>query len=297
MNLSTDKRYNSFVSVCVPIRNIADYSPFGVQLDGRTQQGDFYRFGYQGSEKDDESKGSGNSYTTFYRQLDPRVGKWLSIDSKASSMPWQSPYCSMDNNPIWFNDVFGDSIKTDQKGFEAVKGGLDATLQKSNPFTYNKEKGVIEFDKNVDISKLDDKQKEIVDNFKSVVEDEEFIVNVQVVENDKEFKGTEGKQTTLRKELATGVIVLRDENYADVFLSKDPLVRRDGELKPALQKEDEQGITVLHEIGGHAYFYSQNVYNKYENNSKTEQFERVARDSYKGKYLKDYIKKQTVKGH
>ena len=100
----------------VPIRNIADYSPFGVQLDGRTQQGDFYRFGYQGSEKDDVSKGSGNSYTTFYRQLDPRVGRWFSIDPV--EQPWQSPYCSMDNNPVFLNDVLGNYTEFKDKKAE-----------------------------------------------------------------------------------------------------------------------------------------------------------------------------------
>jgi RHS repeat-associated protein len=99
----------------VPIRNIADYSPFGVQLDGRTVQGDFYRYGYQGSEKDDESKGGGNSYTTFFRQLDPRVGRWLSLDPVFQ--PWQSPYCSMDNSPIRFSDQNGDVI-VDKNGNE-----------------------------------------------------------------------------------------------------------------------------------------------------------------------------------
>jgi len=67
-----------------------------------------YRYGYQGSEKDNEVKGEGNSYTTHFRQLDPRLGRWLTIDPKASSLPWQSPYCSMDNNPILLNDVLGD---------------------------------------------------------------------------------------------------------------------------------------------------------------------------------------------
>ena len=33
-------------------------------------------------EKDDEVSGSGNSYTTFYRQLDPRIGRWMSVDPK-----------------------------------------------------------------------------------------------------------------------------------------------------------------------------------------------------------------------
>jgi RHS repeat-associated protein len=93
------------------MRSTSDYSGFGVQLDGRTANSSEYRYGYQGSEKDDEIKGEGNSYTTHYRQLDPRVGRWMSIDPKSGSLPWQSSYCSMDNNPILFNDVLGDSIR------------------------------------------------------------------------------------------------------------------------------------------------------------------------------------------
>jgi len=64
-----------------------------------------YRFGYQGSEKDNEFKGEGNSYTTEFRQLDPRLGRWLSVDPVFQ--PWQSSYCSMDNNPIMLIDQLG----------------------------------------------------------------------------------------------------------------------------------------------------------------------------------------------
>lgn len=70
-----------------------------------------YRYGFNGQEKDDEVKGSGNSYTTLYRQNDPRLGRWLSIDPRAAQMPWQSPYNSMDNNPILYNDPLGDWVK------------------------------------------------------------------------------------------------------------------------------------------------------------------------------------------
>ena len=80
-----------------------------MELDGRTVSVEGYRFGYQGSEKDNEFKGEGNSYTTEFRQLDPRLGRWLSVDPVIQ--PWQSSYCSMDNNPIWFNDQDGDTIK------------------------------------------------------------------------------------------------------------------------------------------------------------------------------------------
>jgi RHS repeat-associated protein len=62
--------------------------------------------GYQGSERDDDVKGEGNSHTTFYRMHDPRLGRWFSIDPKATT--WESPYVSMGNNPVWRNDIFGD---------------------------------------------------------------------------------------------------------------------------------------------------------------------------------------------
>ena len=64
------------------------------------------KVGYQGSLSDDEMKGDGNNYTTEFRQLDTRIGRWFSIDPKAT--PWESPYVSMGNNPIWRNDVLGN---------------------------------------------------------------------------------------------------------------------------------------------------------------------------------------------
>ncbi len=98
------------------VRQATDYSPFGVQLQTRnlflTVLGNVpYRYGYQGSERDDEVKGSGNSYTTEFRQLDPRLGRWLSIDPKTFGTPWESPYASMGGNPILCNDVLGDKWK------------------------------------------------------------------------------------------------------------------------------------------------------------------------------------------
>jgi RHS repeat-associated protein len=87
------------------IRNISDYSPFGVQLAERTISGDGYRYGFQGYEGDSEIKGEGNSYTTEFRQYDPRLGRWLSLDPLIKNH--ESPYAAFANNPIWFTDPNG----------------------------------------------------------------------------------------------------------------------------------------------------------------------------------------------
>ncbi|MCO5259947.1 MAG: hypothetical protein M9916_07375 [Crocinitomicaceae bacterium] len=66
-----------------------------------------YRYQFNGMEVDNEVKGNGNSYTTEYRQYDPRLGRWLSIDPLFQNFPWQSPYVAFDNNPILLVDPNG----------------------------------------------------------------------------------------------------------------------------------------------------------------------------------------------
>ncbi len=90
--------------------------PFGSVAKGRSFSSTAYRYGYQGSEKDNEFKGDNNSYTTEFRQLDTRLGRWLTIDPKLNA--WDNPYMSMGNNPIWHNDINGD--KFDDKSQKKV---------------------------------------------------------------------------------------------------------------------------------------------------------------------------------
>jgi len=85
-----------------------DYYPFGMQIENRTFGDSAVSRGFQGMEKDNEISGSGNAYNTEFRGYDPRLGRWRSVDPKASVMPWQSPYVGMDNNPILLNDPKGD---------------------------------------------------------------------------------------------------------------------------------------------------------------------------------------------
>jgi RHS repeat-associated protein len=47
-------------------------------------------YGFQGQEKDDELKGEGNSLNYTFRMHDPRVGRFLSLDSLFKEYPWNS---------------------------------------------------------------------------------------------------------------------------------------------------------------------------------------------------------------
>jgi RHS repeat-associated protein len=84
-----------------------EYFSFGMQMPGRFTNSTDYRFGYNGMEKDKEIKGDGNSYTTEFRQYDPRLGRWLSLDPLMAMFPDMSPYVAFDNNPIYYNDPLG----------------------------------------------------------------------------------------------------------------------------------------------------------------------------------------------
>jgi hypothetical protein len=69
-----------------------------------------YRFGYQGSEKTDEISGSRNHYTTFFRELDVRLGRTPKMDKRAYEYPDLSPYSYAGNNPILATDPDGERI-------------------------------------------------------------------------------------------------------------------------------------------------------------------------------------------
>jgi RHS repeat-associated protein len=75
-----------------------------------------YRYGYQGSEKDDEMKGSGNSYDFGARMYDSRVGRWLSLDHLAHTSPSLSPYNFVANCPVVLIDPDGKKEKPYEKG-------------------------------------------------------------------------------------------------------------------------------------------------------------------------------------
>ena len=99
----------------VGIRTCSDYSPFGVELDGRTVSGG-YRYGFNGMEADDEVKEGGNSYDFGLRVFDPRVARMLSIDPRCSEYPWQTTFTYHRNSPIKVIDFKGGGDEKDPVG-------------------------------------------------------------------------------------------------------------------------------------------------------------------------------------
>ncbi len=81
-------------------KNRKDYYAFGMNMPGRTYNPDEYRYGFQGQEKDDEIKGSGNSVNYKFRMHDPRIGRFLSLDPLAPQYPHNSPYAFSENRVI-----------------------------------------------------------------------------------------------------------------------------------------------------------------------------------------------------
>jgi RHS repeat-associated protein len=85
----------------------SDYYPFGSLKPSRNANTSDYRFGFNGQEKDDEIKGSGNSINYLARVYDPRLGKFLSVDPLTKKFPMLTPYQFASNTPIQAIDLDG----------------------------------------------------------------------------------------------------------------------------------------------------------------------------------------------
>lgn len=83
-------------------------------------------------ELDNEVKDNGNSYTTEFRQYDPRLGRWLSLDPLMASFPHVSPYVGFADNPVLFIDPYGLS-----PGNGANEGGGAGDKTKWKPIQMN----------------------------------------------------------------------------------------------------------------------------------------------------------------
>jgi len=96
-----------------------------------------YTYGFNGYERDDELKGSGNSYDFGARMYDPRIAKFLSTDPREKDYPYWSPYLFAANNPIRFIDVNGEGPGDK---FKTVDAAVIDFAKKYNPKSIRKGK-------------------------------------------------------------------------------------------------------------------------------------------------------------
>ncbi|MBK7964792.1 MAG: hypothetical protein IPK10_05540 [Bacteroidetes bacterium] len=66
-----------------------------------------YRFAFNGKENDNEVKGTGNQQDYGFRNYDPRLGRFLSVDPLTKKFPELTPYQFASNTPIWAVDWDG----------------------------------------------------------------------------------------------------------------------------------------------------------------------------------------------
>ena len=97
--------------------SLKDYYPGGMVMPERSFSYENYGFGFNGKLKDDDVKGSGNSYDFGERIYDPRLSKWLSVDPLQKKYPSISPYIFAMDNPVVFFDPDGREVH----GFEELR--------------------------------------------------------------------------------------------------------------------------------------------------------------------------------
>jgi RHS repeat-associated protein len=114
-------------------------------VDVCDEDGDRYRFGFNGQEKDNELKGVGNSLDFGARMYDSRLGRWLSLDPLAAKYPTLSPYNFVGNSPLMFIDPDGKRIVVYHNGkaypyhpgVEPAKGSPDILMKVHEAASYN----------------------------------------------------------------------------------------------------------------------------------------------------------------
>jgi RHS repeat-associated protein len=282
----SDRRLPAFdngtiVDFRTEVNQWGDYYAFGAKMPGRKVNPGAYKFGYQGSMKTDEIKGiSGSHYTTQFRELDPRIARWWSIDPKAQKYPGSSPYTSMQDNPIRLNDPLGDTVNTSQKGADVYQEGAKATLGKDNPFGYDKEKGILTFNQDYDKDKYSEEQQQFIENLaKPITAEKETDLEIVSME-DKIVTTIEGKKSL--KDLGLyGATINKGEK---VYIAENPQFYDDDPVNPGWKNlpKTMRGVGALHELGSHVRLYiNKPKLSKSKHNDIVEQYETNFRQFYR----------------
>ena len=178
--------------------------------------GSAYRYGFNGQEKTTEINES--SYTAEFWQYDSRIGRRFNVDPKPNISI--SPYAALENNPIWFRDVLGDSIVDPNrtKGYNVFIVPTKA-MREGEPAYKADYKRILKFAKknpsSVIIIEADDPEKAIND-LQIKLGSDGYVKNMLIDYHSGSFgkKSINGKEAeTAMKDLANGYIGLGSTIY------------------------------------------------------------------------------------
>ncbi|GIV45102.1 MAG: hypothetical protein KatS3mg035_2225 [Bacteroidia bacterium] len=102
----TDKKSWQQNKFALNVSSSQDYYPFGSVMEGRKYNLSAYRYAFNTQERVPELNES--HYTALYWEYDGRLARRWNVDPKP--MVYISGYSVMANNPIWYNDVLGDTV-------------------------------------------------------------------------------------------------------------------------------------------------------------------------------------------
>lgn len=118
-----------------PMLEETHYYPFGLAMAGISSKAagsieNKYKFNGKELQHQEFSDGSGlEAYDYGSRMQDPQVGRWWTVDPKPDYA--QSSYSGMNNNPIRYNDPFGDTV--------LIQANKKTALMYNNGALYNKD--------------------------------------------------------------------------------------------------------------------------------------------------------------
>jgi len=114
-----------------------DYYPFGMLMTGRTYGSNSYKFGFNGQELDNEVTGvTASHYTAEFWEYDARLGRRWNLDPKPDLS--LSYYACFANNPIWFSDPLGDTVRTKAGDKQSALDLTEALKNEDFKKTYDK---------------------------------------------------------------------------------------------------------------------------------------------------------------
>ncbi len=229
------------------------YYPFGMLMPERNWSSDWYRYGFQGQEKDDEIKGEGNSVDFGAKFYDSRLGRWGSIDELKRAYPKISDYTYVDNNPIIYVDLDGKRFlipnKEDRK----------AVLKMIN----SRARGVFDINKNGELVLINEKGSDGYSEYyrdkliEGINDDNTIYISIGEIVNIPSFDHDKGEFDFNRIGMANvdigdfgeGLTVGKQGTNQIIFISGKSGIIFD---ESGNRLRDEAADVLVHEIVGHA---------------------------------------------